>query len=892
MFEPMEQRLLLSAMLDINHPTFAFFDGDGDSVLVLYRGEGAVQVRLDGDAADNADIDRIQLRDTGVDDTLQIIVQSASSSTTLGSIIGDGSMRTISLRDVIIDGDGVRLGGSLRWFSAAKLTNGADVTLGQAGAYPTRIELNAIDSSGDDESVITIPGDAHRIRIHGDVNHALLAIAGDLERLIVGGSIYDSHLLIGATLGATLDLGDARFAAANINFARIGGDVIDSIISAGGDPGDDARFEDGEVIGRHGDLPTASGRIGSLVIDGVVSGMNSPHINPGIYAGELAHVVVGGFDLTAPDARDNDAVVQGSAVVDPLPMPANALTTDDIEDIIGRAITAATDLGALATISVVDREGNLLGVVRMDGAVVDVDIDAGGAGGLEDVDPAKVPSSLIATTKAGTAAFLSTSEGNAFTTRTAGFIIQQHFPPGILQQDGGPLFGVQFSSLPTSDINRLPLGLSADPGGLPLYQGGELVGGIGVEINGVYTVDPSRVGGRATDEELVALAGQSGFAPADRIRASRVYIDLIQLDYANAEPPPPGSITPTDLGDPGITVLFAPVTSLASKFATTDLFAPASPAVTIEGEVPDNALVDFFAGGLAFIGGDDGIAPDLSTGPGLTADEVQTILFQGHELNQRLRAQIRRDDPQISQVTVSVVDVNGNVLGSFRSPDAPVFGYDVSVQKARTSAFFSRPDAGATLAALGADFTAYVDAAADLGVLLDGTVAVADRTGGFLSRPNLPDGIDTAPPGPFSAILPGDKFSVFNTGLQTSLLLTNLGAFLDAFDAEATEAAGLVAFAAGTLSGPGVAPPGLPGSSLANGMQIFAGSVPLYKDGLLVGAVGVSGDGIEQDDFIAFTAATGFQDFPDGVRRGDQVILNNGVRLPYVKFPRSPFAGV
>jgi uncharacterized protein GlcG (DUF336 family) len=883
MFEPMEQRLLLSAVLDADRPAFAFSDADGDSVLVLYQGAGAAEVRLDGDAADNADIDRIELRDTGIDDTLQIIVQNAGGSTTLGAIAGNGSMRTVSLRDVIIDGDGVRLGGSLRYFNAAKLTGGADITLGQAAANRTQIELGAIESDGDDESVITIPGAAHRVRIDGNVSHALLAIAGDLERLIVRGSIHQSHLLIGATLGATLDLGDAQFDIADIGFARIGGDVIDSIISAGGDPGDDARFEDGEVIG---------GRIGSLVINGIVGGFDSPHINPGIYAGELAHVVVGGYDLTDPDARDNDAVVRGSAVVDPLPAPANALTTDDIEDIIGRAITRAAELGVLATISVVDREGNLLGVVRMDGAVIDVDIDAGGSGGLEDVPPAKVPSSIVAATKAGTAALLSTSEGNAFTTRTGGFIIQKNFPPGILNQDGGPLFGVQFSSLPTSDINRLPLGLSADPGGVPLYRGGELVGGIGVEINGIYTVDPSRVGGKATDEELVALAGQSGFAPPDRIRADRIYIDLIQLDYANALPPRPGSVTPTDLGDPGITVLFGPTTSPASKFATTDLFAPGDPGNTIEGEVPDNALLDFFAGGLAFIAGDDGIAPDLSTGPGLTADEVQTILFQGHELNQQLRAQIRRDRPQISQVTVSVVDVNGNVLGSFRSPDAPVFGYDVSVQKARTSAFFSRPDAGATLGALGGGFGDHVAAAAELGVLLDGSVAVADRTGGFLSRPNLPDGIAGAPPGPFSAILPGESFSVFNTGLQTLLLVTNLTTYLDVIDGM-SEAAALAAFNAGTLaSPPTVAPPGLPGASLANGMQIFAGSVPLYKDGFLVGAVGVSGDGIEQDDFIAFTAATGFQEFPDGVVRGDQVVLNNGVRLPYIKIPRSPFAGV
>jgi uncharacterized protein GlcG (DUF336 family) len=275
------------------------------------------------------------------------------------------------------------------------------------------------------------------------------------------------------------------------------------------------------------------------------------------------------------------------------------------------------------------------------------------------------------------------------------------------------------------------------------------------------------------------------------------------------------------------------------------------------------------------------------------------------------------------------VDVNGNLLGSFRTLDAPVFGYDVSVQKARTAAFFSRPDAGAQLTALDGElatvldvlddaFTAgeqlinsltpydtHVDAAAAFGVDLDGSVAVADRTGGFLSRPNLPDGIRGAGPGPFSALGP-DEFSPFNTGLQTVLMIPELVDFLVAFEGAGTEATALGMLNVGTLGGGGAVPvdgvggilptnnggDGLPGNSLANGMQIFAGSVPLYKDGALVGGVGVSGDGIEQDDFISFRGATGYQDFGAGVTRADGVFISGGTRLPYIKLPRSPFAGV
>lgn len=38
--------------------------------------------------------------------------------------------------------------------------------------------------------------------------------------------------------------------------------------------------------------------------------------------------------------------------------------------------------------------------------------------------------------------------------------------------------------------------------------------------------------------------------------------------------------------------------------------------------------------------------------------------------------------------------------------------------------------------------------------------------------------------------------------------------------------------------------------------RFFRGSVPLYRDGILIGGIGVSGDGIDQDDFIAFYGAS------------------------------------
>src|SRR5574338_427639 len=231
-------------------------------------------------------------------------------------------------------------------------------------------------------------------------------------------------------------------------------------------------------------------------------------------------------------------------ILEPEP-PANVAATNlaqpDVQTILQQAAAAASALGKAVNIVVTDREGNVLGFLPMMGTPNSTIRSVGRLGqGLEGT---VVPASEAATAKAATAAFFSTT-GNAFTTRTAGFIIQEHFPPGISFRAGGPLYGVQFSSLPCSDIKKpsARLGLSADPGGLPIYKNGQPAGGIGVEGDGLYTVDRNPADNDQPFEELIAASGIRGFEAPALIRGDNILVDGIRLPFSNVtNPPAPGT---------------------------------------------------------------------------------------------------------------------------------------------------------------------------------------------------------------------------------------------------------------------------------------------------------------------------------------------------------------
>jgi uncharacterized protein GlcG (DUF336 family) len=529
------------------------------------------------------------------------------------------------------------------------------------------------------------------------------------------------------------------------------------------------------------------------------------------------------------------------------PTTAGTLTTDEVKTIIAQAISAAASINKSVTIAVTDREGNVLGVFAMTGAPSMMQIRGGGP--LQTPDPMTglvpvglegtiLPSKLGAISKAGTAALFSTS-GNAFNSRTASFIIQQHFPPGVNFQPGGPLYGVQYSSLPCSDIKipGLPLGLSGDPGSMPIYKNGVAQGGVGIEGDGLYGIDPNPADFDLPFEEVIALSAVRGFAAPSLIRADNILVDGIRLPFANAT-----------------TVLNPPTIAFGSLPGTLDPLFPilgAQPsvftAVTVGG-INGEADPRFFP----FISSPTG-------GPNsLTASDVDVIISHAAQQANITRAAIRQPLGSNARVSIAVVDTEGRVLGLFRQQDAPVFGFDVSVQKARTAAFYSSASAAATLRTAG--LGSYVDRAAADGLLLNGSVAFTDRAGGFLHRPFFPDGINNTAAGPFSTEI--GQWSVFNVGFQLDLIKANLQAAIGGANVRCTS---------------------IP--SLPNGVQIFPGSVPLYKNGVLVGGIGISGDGVDQDDIISAAGGNGYS--PPPAIRSDQIFVR-GVRLPFLKFPRSP----
>ena len=197
----------------------------------------------------------------------------------------------------------------------------------------------------------------------------------------------------------------------------------------------------------------------------------------------------------------------------------------------------------------------------------------------------------------------------------------------------------------------------------------------------------------------------------------------------------------------------------------------------------------------------DLVAPAAGPLGGLSATDVQQILSNAEATAEQTTAAIRLPLGSKARMVIAVADLDGTIIGLRRMTDATVFSIDVAVTKARNMVYFNSSSR----------------TAADLNQVPNGT-AVTNRTIGFGAQPFFPPGIDGSSAGPFFNLYQQDVANPCTQGFQ----------------------------------------PG-PANVNRSGIVFFPGSVGLYRNGTLVGGLGVSGDGVDEDDYVTAGGAAGFE---------------------------------
>jgi uncharacterized protein GlcG (DUF336 family) len=423
-------------------------------------------------------------------------------------------------------------------------------------------------------------------------------------------------------------------------------------------------------------------------------------------------------------------------------------------------------------------------------------------------------------------------------------------------------YGLISGLLPTAQSR----GIGTLPGGIPLYKNGVLVGGIGVffpgttgfateensSLNDAGFFDPTKpdLSQEAEYIAFVAAGGSKGagfsyntpqvnakfglpsFPAGDNFDLPFGRIDLvgISLDIFGGH----GRQGPSNLVAFGKTLGLGDTNSGTNK--------------------PVDRMGDTLLPGVLIPQGWLVIPHDAPDGS-LTAADVTAIVERGVSEANQVRAAIRLPLNSTAKMIFAVTDKAGNVLGLYRMPDATFFSIAVAVAKARNASYYADPN--------------QLQAIDQVPGLPKG-VAMTARTFRYLASPRFPVGIDINPPGPFSIL---NETGVRENGPpQTAASFQTVEGYT-AFNPQAN------------FHDPF-------NITNQNGVVFFPGSAPLYKDisgngqKVLVGGLGVSGDGVDQDDDVTFQAAVGFEP-PPNVPRADQVFVRN-VRLPYQKFNRQP----
>ncbi len=504
-------------------------------------------------------------------------------------------------------------------------------------------------------------------------------------------------------------------------------------------------------------------------------------------------------------------------------LPYGQLTVSDVQTIIAQAVTQAKHDNQAVVVAVTDREGNILGVFDMTGAPTASGDDALGIFSL--VTPATTQE--IAIQKARTAAFLS-SDQNAFSTRTALQITGKHFPVGVQNAGPGPLFGLPMSSLPCGDVQKNGSGLTGALGGIPLYKNGAIAGGIGVD--GARNKQGIE---NQSNDEVIALAGtRSIYHVPPSITANNILVNGFRFNWI-------GSRLPNAL----------PVIPYASLPGTEDTAAEVPNHMMMAGAAQLPQVVE------AGVPGEWRYPAIDSTVSNLTAADVVKLVDQSLEQEKTTRAAIRVPVGIPARMQVGVTDTAGTVLGLFRTDDATMFSMDIVIQKGRTVTAFSNPNDPSGLA---------TKLRQDIGLPMDAPLAVTSRTIEFLAQQYYPPGITGTIPGPlfcydFMTPPPQPPFDAMKKAAVTLPYCLQQQLYF-------------------TPPTPNCQPYG-------DGITLFPGSTPLYKDGVLVGGLGISGDGVDQDDYVTNTGAQGY--LPPNAIRATSVQFR-GTYLPFFKFPRHP----
>ncbi len=398
-------------------------------------------------------------------------------------------------------------------------------------------------------------------------------------------------------------------------------------------------------------------------------------------------------------------------------------------------------------------------------------------------------------------------------------------------------------------------GIATLPGGVPLYEYGTLVGGIGVFFpgrTGFATEENSSLSqlynpnkpDRTLEAEFMGLAAEGGSSQLN-----------LRVGSLGGVAPLPGFDFP------------APRIDLVA--ITLDVIGPGGtqgPAFEVnyaktflgvgQGTLAGGANQPVNSGGALVLAGQqvpDGYLVTPTDGVGITAAQVQTIIQNGITEANKTRAQIRTPNSQTTRMVLAVADGDGNIVGLYRMPDATVFSIDVAVAKARNTAYYNNP--------------AQLQSVDQIPGLPAGT-SLSNRTFRYLAVPRYPISIQEGNPGPFSGL--NDPNIDPLTGLQTGPSLA---------PSAYTSVVGYDSFNVGTNFH---APTSLRNQ---NGIVFFPGSASIYVNQQIRGGFGVSGDGVDQDDVVTSGGIQGF-DAPNAIR-ADQFLVRS-VRLPFRKDPRNP----